>query len=136
MTLRVGFIVAALGGELHGDADRLIEGLAPLEHAHSAQLSFLSHPKYQHQLARSQAGCVIVGPPLLAPARARGDCIVSDDPYLFFARVTQLWKQHLPSAQQPRIHPSSVIDPSAQVHLSARIGALCVIEAGAQIGAD
>lgn len=136
MTLRVGSIVTALGGELHGDADRLIEGLAPLEGANSAQLSFLSHPKYQQQLAHSSAGCVIVSAQLREAALARGDCIVSDDPYLYFARVTQLWKQQLPQTLQPHIHPSAVIDPSAQVHASARIGALCVVEAGVQIGAD
>ncbi|OIN91449.1 MAG: UDP-3-O-(3-hydroxymyristoyl)glucosamine N-acyltransferase [Comamonadaceae bacterium CG1_02_60_18] len=136
MTLRVGSIVTALGGELHGDANRLIEGLAPLEGANSAHLSFLSHPKYQQQLARSIAGCVIVGPQMLAVALARGDCIVTDDPYLYFARVTQLWKSHLPQLQQARIHPSAVIDPGAQVHPNARVGALCVVEAGACIGAD
>jgi len=135
VTLRVGSVVTALGGELHGDADRLIEGLASLESANSTQLSFFSHPKYQQQLARSLAGCVIVGPQMLALALARGDCIVSDDPYLYFARVTQLWKRHLPQASQVLIHPSAVIDPTAQVHPSARVGALCVIEAGARVGA-
>jgi len=134
--LRVGSIVTALGGELHGDADRLVEGLAPLVGARCDQLSFLSHPKYQQQLAQSEAGCVIVGPNMLAAARVRGDCIVTDDPYLYFARVTQLWKRHLPQTQHPHIHPSAVIDPSAQVHVSARVGALCVVEAGACIGAD
>jgi len=136
VALRVGSIVTALGGELHGDADRLIEGLAPLEGAGSAQLSFLSHPKYQQQLARSAAGCVLVSPAMAAAACARGDCIVTDDPYLYFARVTQLWKQHLPRAAQSRIHPTAVIDPTADVHPSATVGALCVIEAGAHVGAD
>ena len=136
MALRVGSIVALLGGELHGDADRLIEGLAPLESAQAVHVSFLSHPKYQQQLAASNAGCVIVSPQMQGVARLRGDCIVTDDPYVYYARVTQLWKQSLPQTASPRIHPSAVIDASASVHASAHVGALCVIEAGASIGAD
>lgn len=136
MTLRVGAIVEALGGELHGDADRLIAGLASLENADPAHLSFLSNPKYQNQLPVSRAGCVIVSPQFEMVAKTRGDCIVAEQPYLYFARVTQLWKKSLPQVKHPRIHPTAVIDPDAHVHPSARIGALCVVERGARIGAD
>ena len=136
MTLLLGSIVELLGGELHGDAGLNIEGLAPLEAATPQHLSFLSHPKYQNQLAASKAACVIVGPDMRTIALARGACIVTDQPYLYFARVTQLWKKSLAHAMRPPIHPSAVIDPQAVVHPRARIGALCVIERGARIGAD
>ncbi|MDD2925530.1 UDP-3-O-(3-hydroxymyristoyl)glucosamine N-acyltransferase [Rhodoferax sp.] len=136
MALRAGFLVDSLGGELHGDADRLIEGLAPLETAQSQQLSFLSHPKYQSQLTSSRAGCVIVSPRFQSQAQSRGDCIVVDDPYLYFARVTQLWKKNQATAVAALIHPSAIIDPQASVHPTARIGAGCVLEAGVCIGAD
>ena len=136
MTLRVGTLVDALGGVLQGNADLQIEGLAPLETATTRQLSFLSHPKYQSQLATTHAGCVIVSPQFQAQAAARGTCIVTDQPYLYFARVTQLWKKRQQPADQPRVHPSAVIDPQAHVHPTARIGPLCVVERGASIGAD
>ena len=66
-----------------------------------------------------------------------GAALVADDPYLYFARLTRLWKaRHAPAeAAGPRIHPSAVVDPQAEVHPTARIGALCVVERGAQIGA-
>lgn len=107
-----------------------------METATRQHLSFLSHPKYQGQLAASKAACVIVSPEMRAIALARGACIVTDQPYLYFARVTQLWKKSLPQAVRPQVHPSAVIDPQAVVHPRARIGALCVIERGARIGAD
>ncbi len=135
MTLRLASIVEALGGELHGDASLLIEGLAPLESAQAGQLSFLSHPRYQHLLSASKAGCVIVSQQFQALAAARGACIVTDQPYLYYARVTQLWKQTLAVPSGPLIHPSAVIDPLARVHPSARIGPLCVVEAAAVVGA-
>jgi len=134
--LHLGAIVQALGGELHGDAAVLIEGLAPLESANASQLSFLSNPKYQQQLAASQAACVIVGPAMREAALVRGACIVTPDPYLYFARLTQLWKARRGVTAGAAIHPSAVIDPDAVVHPTARIGALCVVERGARIGAD
>lgn len=136
MTLRLGSIVEVLGGELHGDAEIGIEGLAPLESAGADQISFLSHPKYKSQLAASQAACVIVSPQMQADALSRGACIVSDQPYLYFARLTQLWKQTLARPLRSMVHPSAVIDSEAVVHPRARIGPLCVIERGACIGAD
>lgn len=136
MVLRAGAFVAALGGELFGDHERLIEGLASLEGAQRQHLSFLSHPKYQQQLASSQAGCVIVSAQMQAAAISRGDCILADNPYLYFARATQLWKLHLPKSDAPFVHPSAVIDRLASVHPTAQIGALCVVEAKASIGAD
>lgn len=135
MSLSLGSIVAVLGGELHGDAALKITGLSPLEVATPEQLSFLSHPKYQKQLASSRAACVIVSPQMRSEALARGACIVAEQPYLYFARVTQLWKKNLERAVRPRVHPSAVIDPEAFVHPLAHIGALCVVERGACIGA-
>ena len=135
MALRLGSIVSALGGELYGDPEVLIERLAPLDVATASDLSFLSNPKYRQQLASSQAACVIVGPGMQDVAKARGACIVDADPYLYFARTTQLWKRtHAPS-NPIRIHSSAVIDPSARVDPTASVGALCVIERGAVIGA-
>lgn len=136
MRVRLGSIVEALGGELCGDAERVVVGIAPLDAATSQQLSFLSNPKYQQQLLASQAGCVIVAPAAREAAVARGDCIVAPDPYLYFARLTQWWKRQLGSEDGPAVHPSAVIDPEAVVHPSARIGPLCVVERGASIGAE
>ena len=135
MALPLSEIVQALGGELHGSPAVRIEGLAPLETAGPAQLSFLSNPKYQSQLAACRAACVIVGRASREAAVARGDCIVADDPYLYFARLTRLWKRRHAGPAGPAVHPSAVIDAEAMIDPTARIGALCVVERGARIGA-
>ena len=135
MSLRLGEIVAALGGELHGDAGLTIERLAPLESAGPSELGFLSNPRYRQQLAASKAGCVIVAPAMRDEALARGCCIVVDEPYLYFARLTRLWKQRHAKAGASRIHPTAAIDPQATVDPTATIGAHCVVERGARIGA-
>ncbi len=135
MALRLGTIVEQLGGELLGDPGLEILALAPLETAEPQHLSFLSNPKYRQQLAASRAGCVIVGPAMQADAQARGACIVVDNPYLYFARVTQLWQAARQRPVASRIHPSAVVDPQAHVDPLALIGPLCVVERGARIGA-
>ena len=131
MSLRLAQFIAALGGTLEGDATQPIEGLASLEAAGPQDLSFLSNPRYQQQLAASQAACVIVAPALRDAARARGACIVADDPYVYFARATQLWKKHHRSPVSAGVHPSAVVDGAAVIHPSASIGPLCVVERGA-----
>ena len=135
MALRLGQIVESLGGVLHGEPDVAIDGLAPLASATAHQISFLSHPKYQSQLTFSAAACVIVAPAFEAQALARGACIVTPDPYLYFARLTRLWKRSLPQAMAAGVHPSAVVDPLAEVDPTALIGPLCVVERGARIGA-
>ncbi len=132
--LKLRSIVEALGGRLLGAADLQIAGLAPLQTARADQISFLSHPRYQNQLAISLAGCVIVAPAFEAMVADRPAAIVTDDPYLYFARLTRLWKREQHQHKGPRIHPSAVIDPNASVADDAVIGPLCVIERGARVG--
>ena len=135
MTLSLGAIVEALGGELHGDRALLIQGLSTLALARPDQLSFVANERYRQQLAGCSAACVIVGPELLSEALARGACIVTAHPYVYYARLTQLWKRALAGPQAGGVHPSAVVDPLAVVHPDATIGPLCVVERGARIGA-
>jgi UDP-3-O-[3-hydroxymyristoyl] glucosamine N-acyltransferase len=134
VSLTLSSIVERLGGRLSGSPDLSIEGLAPLQSARSHQIAFLSSPKYQNQLAESEAGCVIVAPALESLASGGRAVIVTDDPYLYFARLTRLWKQMLVSDPGPRIHPSAVVHPQAEVAEDARIGPLCVLERGSRVG--
>ena len=136
MTLFLGHIVDALGGLLEGGAQDIpISRIAPLDVAGPGDLSFLSNPRYQQQLAASRAACVIVAPAMRDAALARGACIVVDNPYVYFARATQLWRQHVAPSPQGGVHASAVIDPAARVHPTASIGPLCVVERGAHVGA-
>ena len=134
MALSLGSLVDTLGGTLVGDAAQLVAGFAPLESAGPDQLSFLSSVRYADQLPRSRAGCVIVGSAMREAASLRGACIVADDPYLYFARATQLWRRLHTGPQSQGVHPTAVVDPLATVASDAVIGPLCVVERGASIG--
>ena len=108
MTLRLADITRLLAdqvpAELVGNPDLPIDRLSTLAAAGPNDLTFLSHPKYLGQLAQSAAACVIVARSARDAAVQRGPCIVVDDPYHYFALVTQLWKRlHAPDAT-PAIH--------------------------------
>ena len=135
MTLPLGTFVDALGGVLHGDRQTLIGGLATLVDATAHDLSFASNVRYRQQLAGCRAACIVVGAELQAEALQRGACIVVAQPYLYFARVTQLWKRHTAIAPAAGVHASAVIDPLARIDPQATVGPLCVVERGARIGA-
>ncbi len=139
MTLRLGDIVASLAGEfdakLVGDPELLIERLAPLESAGPAELSFLSHIKYQAKLSLSAAACVVVSPQAEQAAAQRGACIVVSDPYLYFARITQIWKKRHERPGRVGVHPSAVIDPLAELSPGVFVGAFACIGARAVLGA-
>lgn len=123
-------IVARFGGDLRGDGDVLVTGLAALGAAAPDQLSFLANPKHLSQLESTRAGAVIV-----APAMA-GHCpvaaIVTSQPYLYFARVSQ-WLADLPQPVPGR-HPSAVVE--SPLPPSVSVGAQCWIGADVEIGDD
>ena len=136
--MRLGQIIDALGGELSGSPDLTIDRLAPLDTAMPHSLSFVSQARYLGGVDSTQASAVIVCPDWQSRAESAGlACIITPDPYLYFARLTQWWRaQHQPPSNAPLIHPSAVVDPTARIHPTARIGPLCVVEAEASVGAD
>ncbi|NCT81525.1 MAG: UDP-3-O-(3-hydroxymyristoyl)glucosamine N-acyltransferase [Comamonadaceae bacterium] len=127
-------LIAALGGDLLGGADIRIAGIAPLDEAGAQSISFLANPRYQAQLATTAAACVIVAPALAEVAAARGAVIVTPDPYLYFARLTQWWAARTRPAVEAGVHPSAVVSPQASLGQGVMIGPLAVVEAGAVIG--
>ena len=159
MTLKLTALFDSLanefpGARLLGNADLLIDSLSPLETASSRTLAFLSHPKYTQKLSQSKAACVVVGLAAELAAVQRGTCIVVEDPYFYFARMTQVWKQQHSIDLATGIHPSAFVDPAARlasgvfvgafacigsgavIDHGARIGEHCVVGQGAVVGAD
>jgi UDP-3-O-[3-hydroxymyristoyl] glucosamine N-acyltransferase len=131
-------LAAALGGELSVDpaAARAlrIDRVGPLEGATPTTITFLSDPRLRPLLADSLAGCVIVAPAMREEALQRGATIVTPDPYLYFARLTQWWVARTRATVPAGVHASASVDPSATIGAGASVGPLVVIEAGACVG--
>ncbi|UST65221.1 UDP-3-O-(3-hydroxymyristoyl)glucosamine N-acyltransferase [Pseudomonas moraviensis] len=132
VTIRLGQLAEHLGATLRGDPETQITGLATLQEAGPAQLSFLANPQYRKYLAGSQAAAL-----LLKQADAEGfagNALVVPDPYLAYARISHLFDPKPKAAAG--IHPTAVIAPDAVVDPSASIGPFVVIEAGARVAAQ
>jgi UDP-3-O-[3-hydroxymyristoyl] glucosamine N-acyltransferase len=135
VSLQLDAIVQALGGRLVPAGDRSIAAIAPLAQAGDQDISFLSQARYRDQLKTTRAACVIVREADLPHVPPHVQALVCADPYLYYAQLSQLWRRAHARTGAPAIHPSAVIDPSAVLGEGVQIGPLCVIEAGAVIGA-
>jgi UDP-3-O-[3-hydroxymyristoyl] glucosamine N-acyltransferase len=134
LSTTLGAVVDAMGGELLGERATVVRHIGPLDTDRGDAISFLANPKYRNQLASSQAVCVIVSAAVKDEAASRGAAIVTDDPYLYFARLTQWWAAQVRPRPAVGIHPSAVVDDTATMGEGVSIGPLAVIEADAVIG--
>lgn len=131
-SLTLGEVADRTGLECRGNRSRVLTGMATLSAAGDTEISFLANRKYRKFLQETRAGAVIVTAEFAA--ESPGDCLVAADPYLAYARVSQLFDNAPPVPVG--IHPSAVIAPSARIDESAAIGPLCVVGEDVQIGAD
>jgi UDP-3-O-[3-hydroxymyristoyl] glucosamine N-acyltransferase len=118
-----------LGCELRGDGEVEIDGVAPIERAGPRDLTFLANPRYAPHLATTRAAAVILAP----GHEASLPCLVSDNPYLAFARAVELLRPATRPA--PGVHPSAQVDPTAVLGPDVHVAALGVVGRGARIGA-
>ncbi len=137
MALTLEALAKRFGGDIAGDSQCTVGGLAPLDQAGPHQLAFLANPKYLSQVETTRAGAVLIKPQDLEKlgAAAEGrNFIVTANPYAYFARVAQMFIDLAAPKRAAGVHPSARVDPAAQVAASAVIGPNVTIEAGAVIG--
>src|SRR5260221_6050484 len=130
--LTLGQIVARLGGRVAGDPETVVRQVASLEGATAEHISFFTGSRYRAKLAATRAGAIVLGTE--AEAEARLPRIVAENPYAYFARVSQLFNPVV--AQAVGVHPSAVVAKGAKLGARVSLGALCVVGEGASIGDD
>jgi UDP-3-O-[3-hydroxymyristoyl] glucosamine N-acyltransferase len=129
--MKLNEIAAALGCRLEGDAEIEITGVAGMEHAHPGQLTFLANPKYAPKVKHTRASAILVSAPVHDLDIA---FLVTDDPYLGFAKALALFYQ--PPRPAPGIHPLASIAPTAHIGPGCSIGPYAVIGERVRIGAN
>lgn len=112
-------LIERFGGTLIGE-DIAISRIFSIERAQKGDLTFITQARYVKALEQSKASAVITSPKF--PLDTDLPQIVTDDPYLYFANVSQL------------LNPRPVI--RAGVHSSAVIGEHCQISESAEIQAN
>ena len=129
MAIHAGELATQLNGKIEGDSSILLSSVAQLESAASGDVVYVDSVKHLDAAAKSAAGLFIVSEETLVPGKT---CLVVDNPKLAFARAVALLLPERPVAVG--VHPSAVVDPSAQLGAGVAIGANAVIGAGVSIG--
>ena len=129
--MKASAIAELVGGRLEGGVDPEITGVAPLERAGPAELSFLAHPRYAPYVATSSACVVLVAPALEDRLRDRARIVVRDVHGALAALLPRLYP---PAQRQPGVHPTAVIGRGASLGSEVSVDACAVIGSDARIG--
>jgi UDP-3-O-[3-hydroxymyristoyl] glucosamine N-acyltransferase len=124
-------LVDRLGGECVGDRDTTVSRVATLEKAREGELAFLANRKYLSQVHDCAASALIVAPDVRDQLAGR-NLIVTADPYLYFARVAQLFTP-LPPVQ-PGVHRLAAV--ASALPASVQVGPGASIEDDVVLGED
>jgi len=118
-----------LSADLHGDGSIEITGVRGIEQAGPSEITFVANPKYAGLARTTRAAAVLVAPdfPEISAATLR-----LKNPYLAFSKALGIFYQ--PPRYEPCIHPTAVIDPTAELGEHAHIGAYTVIGPNVRLG--
>jgi len=128
-----------VGGALEGDGSLSLTGVAPLAEAGPGELSFVSEARYVDDWHQSRASAALVSSDvgLELNSDAGRALIVVDQADLAMAWALDLFAEPLPeSGSGPGVHPTSVVDPTAELGADVEVGPFCHIGAHARIGAS
>lgn len=122
----------ALGAEAFGDVDLVVTGIAEPAAAGPFHLAMAMSPTYAEGLAHGAARAAVIGAGMDWRALGLEAAIVAPRPRLAMAGVTRAMDAGPRIA--PGIHPTAIVDPSAEIGIGAAIGPFVVVGEGVVIG--
>lgn len=126
----LGRLARLVGGELVGDPELPIRGVAPLERAGPGDLSFVAKGRARREAETSGAAAFLVPSDAELPGRP---VIRVRQPYLALATVlAALYPERAPT---PGIHPTAVVDATARISPEATLGPFVVVGPESQVEA-
>ena len=128
--LTLAQIAEQLGGTITGNAETQIIRVGSLALAQAGAISFFSDTKYTAQLNKTSTSAVVIRPEHAALTNLPK--IITDNPYAYFAKVSQLLNPTHVAIKGA--HANALVDSSATVPVSCSIAANVVIEAKVILG--
>ncbi len=122
-------LASRLGCPVRGDGEVEVQRVRGIEDSGPGDLTFVANRRYVTRLSTTRASAVIVSPELETPLPS----LLSPNPYLAYARAARLLHpdQHPPAG----VHPSAVVDPTAELAAGVHVGALAVLGPRVRVGA-
>jgi UDP-3-O-[3-hydroxymyristoyl] glucosamine N-acyltransferase len=127
--MKLGELASRLGAELRGDPDVEVSGVKGIEEAGAAEITFVANPKYAGLARTTKAAAVLVEPEFPA---IETPTLRLKNPYHAFSRALGMFYQ--PPVYAPGVHPTAVVDPTAEIGEGAHIGAYVVIGPDVRLG--
>ena len=122
--ITLGELAESLGLTFHGESGRVLKRLASLDLAGSGDVSFLSDRAFVSSLEKTRAAAVILHPDYASYCPV--DYILSDDPYLSYAKLSKLFDDS--------VVPTPGIDGSVNMGSEVKIGEGVSIGSNVSIG--
>lgn len=127
-------IATILSGEVEGNPDAIVTGLAKIEEGTEGTLSFLSNPKYEEFIYTTGASICIVNKTFV-PSKDLPKSLTLikvDDAYACFAKLLEAYAQF--RKKTPKIEQPSFIAESANLGNDSYVGAFAYIGENVKIG--
>ena len=127
---KLGELADIVGGEIRGNSDLEITGIAGIREAKSGDITFVANPKYEEYLETTSASAVIARLDLDSDK----PLIQVENPYFAYLTVLNLFADEM-AAKYPRgIHEFTVIDETARLADDVSVGPFCQVSEHATIG--
>ncbi len=119
-------IGALVGGEIAGDENVIITGVAGIKEARDGEITFVANSKYASLMNFTNASAIIVSRDVENGRRA---LVKTDDPYLAFTKVMELWANgNEEPSPEAGIHPTAIVGKDVKFGRNVSIQAYVVWE--------
>jgi len=131
MSIPLKEIAERLKGQIIGDENILVKGVAAIDEAGAGELTFVSHPKYEKKAAETKAAVLMTRKAIEGVSTT---FLIVADPYFSFAELLALF--HPRKKKAPGVHASATLGKNVSIGEGACIGPSATLEDGVVIGAD
>jgi UDP-3-O-[3-hydroxymyristoyl] glucosamine N-acyltransferase len=132
MALTAREIAQLVDGELRGDPESVVDGVAALDRAGPRHATFLASPRYAAQLERSGAGVVLVARDMAEVTSGAATRIIVQNPYEAVQAILPRLYDLSPAA--PWIAPTARIGHGVKLGAGVRIEDYVVLGDGVSVG--
>ena len=143
--MKLGALVKHLDGELkNGDPERIIQGIAPFDHAQAGWITFAIDKKILPRINETRADAIICGKQFKDRSDVEKTLIIVDNPYAGFAKAAQLFlppppppmgvHQHATVGESVSLGKDISIHPGVVIGNQSTIGDNVIIRANTVIG--
>lgn len=124
-----------LNGTIEGDENAQVNTLSKIEEGAAGSLCFLSNPKYESYLYKTNASIVIVAQNFVPSQPFKSTLIKVKDPYSAFSILLEKYNEAVSlGSQESGIQEPNFIHPTAKIGKNVFIASFCYIDESVEIG--